>query len=140
MTPEKLGHPTSRPGSCLLIYDPLCTEYACCVYGPMMTATDVSEMERLQKRILKIIYGYNTSYRTALTLSGLDSLESRRADLFRKFAIKTAANPRFGSWFPAHKEYGYQIRKKKRYEEETAKTARLYRSPIFSMQRTLNVS
>ena len=89
-------------------------EYASCVYAPMMTQSDDEQLERMQKRILKTVYGYHTSYKEALEKSGLQSLKERREICLKKFTEKTAANSRFDAWFPTHRPYLYELRQKKR--------------------------
>ena len=105
---------------------------------PMMNESNKNELEKMQRRVLKIIYGNQISYSTALERSGLDSLEQRRQELFKKFTLKTSTNPRYSEWFPIHTPYKYQMRKMKRYEEKNANTERLYKSPIYPTRRLLN--
>ena len=113
-------------------------EYACPAYHPMMNISNTDDLERMQARILKIIYGYNTSYRKAMEMSGLPTLHDRRVEIESKFTLKNAGNPRFISWFPTHFPYNYELRKKKTYEEVKSNTNNLYRSPIYSMRRYSN--
>jgi len=52
-------------------------EYACLVWHPGLSKTQANEIERVQKRCLRIIYPEHT-YTEALLISGLDTLQSRR--------------------------------------------------------------
>ena len=113
-------------------------EYAVPVYHPLLTEDQKSLIESLQRRILKIIYGYKTSYARALESSGLPSLEDRRREIVEKFVLKIKMNPNFGHWIPTHRPYVYNMRNVQRYQEETAHTERLYKSPIFTFRRLLN--
>lgn len=113
-------------------------EYACCVYHPMMSMSDSNDLEKLQRRALKIIYGFDCSYKDAMEKAGILTLEERRREIFRKFTAKTSANQRFADWFPSHRPYLYELRAKKKYEELKANTDRLYKSPLFTMRRLLN--
>ena len=115
-----------------------CIEYASVVYGPMLTKSQANELERMQRRALKIIYGHKTSYADALSKAGLKPLEERRIATLEKFTRKAAANPRLEGWFPKHHVPQYGLRTIPTYEEEHATTDRLYRSPIFTMRRLLN--
>lgn len=63
---------------------------------------------------------------------------ARRLEIVKKFAVKTSQNPRFKSWFPEHEPYQYELRVKRKYKEERAKTERLKNNPIFMMRRILN--
>ena len=65
-------------------------EYAAPVYHPMLNQHQSDEIESLQRRSLKVIFGPETSYRTAMEKAVLPSLTSRREDIFRKFAKKTS--------------------------------------------------
>ena len=114
-------------------------EFACVTYGPMLTRELSDEIERLQLRATKIIYGRCVSYNTVLTETNLQSLEQRRKERIRKFAEKTVRNSRYSSrWFPRTQDGIHNIRAPKHYIEEHAKTDRLYKSPIFTMRRLLN--
>ena len=62
-------------------------EYACPVWHSGLSKTQSNEIERVQKRCLRIIYSKLT-YTDALFISGLDTLHARREnitrDLFRE--------------------------------------------------------
>ena len=113
-------------------------EYAIPVYHPLLTLTQSDKLEKLQKRALKIIYGYKVSFNEALTKSGLQRLSERRAEIFKKFCVKTSSNALFSHWLPLNTSTGYNLRKERKYKEEPARTERLMRSPIFAMRRLLN--
>jgi len=55
-------------------------EYACQVWHPGLTKKQSSEIERVQKRCLKLIYP-NLDYHQSLQMSGLEKLETRRESL-----------------------------------------------------------
>lgn len=57
-------------------------EYACPVWHPALTARQSNDIERVQKRCLKIIYP-ELCYDDALLLSGLDKLSVRRERLVK---------------------------------------------------------
>ena len=113
-------------------------EYACQVYGPLLAASHVNDIEKLQWRILKIIYGHRTTYQEAIDLAGTQTLEERRITICGKFAQKTLANGRFSRWFPREIPSTYPLRHQPLLEEKFASTERLYKSPIFTMRRVLN--
>ena len=76
-------------------------EYSSVIYHPMLTTEQSKDLERLQARALKNIYGYVYSHKKLLELSQLRTLEEERSiEACLKFAMKTANHPRFSSWFP----------------------------------------
>ena len=114
-------------------------EYTSNTYHPQLNRGQNNLLERVQKKCLKIIYGYGKSYQELLAASGLDTLEVRRARLFDKFTQKTKDNKRYKSWFPK-KDIMRDTRKIRPYLEENATSDRFYKSPIFAMSRLLNES
>ena len=64
-------------------------EYTSNVYHSQINKGQINMLERLQKRCLKILYGYSHSYEELLKLSGLETLEIRLQKSFEKFAKKT---------------------------------------------------
>ena len=113
-------------------------EYAVPAFHSLLTVGQSQELESMQRRALKSIYGYKTSYELALEMSGLERLDLRRNNIVRKFAHQTAKNPSYSHWFPPHSPSKYDLRRKRAYLEETARTERLKNSPIFAMRRILN--
>ena len=75
-------------------------EMACPVWNAGVTIQEIMLIERIQKTALAIILGgrYRT-YKEALTLLKMDTLETRRTKLCIKFALKAVKNPKFSSWF-----------------------------------------
>lgn len=57
-------------------------EYGCAVWHPGLTVSQSKDIERIQKRCLRIIY-HDLSYQEALVQSGLESLSSRRETIIR---------------------------------------------------------
>ena len=116
-------------------------EFACCTYGPMLNAALENDIERLQLRAFKIVFGVNVSYGTALANSETETLSERRNKLIEKFAHKTYQNPRYrNTWFPPAIQTPYITRNPKTLLEENSRTHRLYNSPIFHLRRVLNKS
>ena len=62
------------------------------IYHAMLTRTQAAELERMQKKILRLCFGRLTCYADKLRELGLESLETRRTKAARKFAIKTYRN------------------------------------------------
>ena len=63
--------------------------YVCQVYLPDYLS---KSLERIEKRVMKIIYGHDISYELALDQAGLNKLSSYRQHLCDKFFNKTIMN------------------------------------------------
>ena len=107
------------------------------VYHSQLNQYQINLLERVQKRSLRAIYGYQHTYEHLLELSGLERLQTRRQTAFEKFTNKTLENPKYQSWFPL-KTHVREVRNIRPYIEENAITQRLYRSPLYAMRRYLN--
>ena len=107
-------------------------------YGPMLTKEMSDELESIQKRACKLIFGWDSSYKELLEENKIESLEERRKKLILNFAVKTQKNPRFKDWFPEKEYEGLNLRKEKKYQELFARTERLKKSPLYHMRRALN--
>ena len=113
-------------------------EYATPVYSPLLGQNQIDEIESLQRRSLKIIFGHKTSYSKALELSGLSTLEQQRCEIARKFVSKLALNTKFNHWLPKHQPYNYELRNRLVYEDYEAHSDRLHKSPLYLYRRMLN--
>ena len=113
-------------------------EYALQVYHFGLTVAQSDRIEGFQRLALKIIYGFEISYRVALERSGLERLADRRINLCRSFAQKCTENPRYHHWFPMNIQSEYNLRTQRKFKEEFTATERRWRSPIFAMRRLLN--
>ena len=112
-------------------------EYSSVVYHSQLNTGQSNELEKIQKRCLRVIYGYEHQYQDLPTMSGLPSLEDRRTKAFQKFARNTLENPKYSHWFPA-KNQTRDTRSVAKFKEEKAIGNRLYNSPVFAMRRFLN--
>ena len=83
------------------------------------------------------MYGYNHTYEELLQMAGLQSLKGRRESAMLKFAQRMADNSNYCDLFPINTST-VVTRDHKYYQEENARTDRLYRSPLFTMRRLLN--
>jgi hypothetical protein len=113
-----------------------CIEFAQVIYGPMATAEQKADIEKLQSQSLRIIYCFNHSYRECLEKAGIQTLEERRKEAIRRFAAKTAIG-QYSHWFPRNEIIG-RTRNPLRYKECYARCDRLKNSPIYHMRRVLN--
>ena len=113
-------------------------DYASVIYGPMLTAAQRTDLERMQAIALKTILGWNHSYRSCLNISGLETLSDRRRAAEVNFAERTVANKRFKYWFPDNSDVPYNLRRRERYHTEFARSERLQNAPIYNLRRILN--
>ena len=135
---KKVGLPTN---DLLKIYFSLVRpviEYAASAYHSLLTNEQSEEIERLQKRILKVIYGWTYSYDTILTTQKIPSLKERRQELVTNFAQKSSKNPRFSSWFKKRAETPYNTRRRLEYEPTPLVTERDRKNPLTYMKDLLN--
>ena len=112
-------------------------EYCSPVYHPMLNCSMKEELEKMQKPALKIIFGFDKEYAAILAENNIQSLEKRREDAFLNYATKLSNSERFKEWFP-EQEHKTDLRQRKKYREDFARTNRLYNSPIYAMRRLLN--
>ena len=71
-----------------------------------------------------------SSYNTALELIELETLEDRRTNLCRKFAVKAAQHPKHRTWFKLNEGKEHTRSKKDQYKVPAARLARFENSPI----------
>jgi len=60
-------------------------EYACLVWHSSLTAAQSRALESIQRTAMRIIYDNDDDYTLPLILAGLDTLESRREQLTKRF-------------------------------------------------------
>ena len=68
------------------------------------------DIEQIQKRASKVIFGWNSSYDELIASGKLVSLEDRREKLTTNFAKKAAQDERFKHWFPIREYHGLNLR------------------------------
>ena len=103
-----------------------------------ITQSERADIERVQKGALYSIFGDNYgSYRNALKLANLNTLEARRDKLCSKFAKKAENNTKHKNWFkPKPKICTRQSNVK--YCKVIARTDRFKNSPICHLTSVLN--
>ena len=111
-------------------------EYAAPVWHSGLTKTDVSEIERVQKCAVAIIFS-NQPYKSVVKKNHLEPLEQRRDQLCLKFAVKSSKQPQFSQWFNP-KTKNINTRSKKPFHDVPFKTNRWRDSPIPYMTNLLN--
>ena len=113
-------------------------EFCSPIYHSLITKEQSCKLERLQKTALYVIYGFDKKYESILHISGLQTLEERRKNAFKNFALSVVKNERYASWFPRQEGHQINLREKRTFTEHYARTDRLYNSPLYSMRRLLN--
>ena len=111
-------------------------EYACPTFHPMLTGGMRDDIEMIQKRACRIIFGINMSYDVLVNDKKIETLEARRERLTVNFAKKCANSERFKHWFVKKPETN--LRRSLVFEESFARTERLKKSPLYYMRRALN--
>ena len=98
------------------------------------------DLERIQKCACHIILGESyESYRNALKMLDLESLDSRRNKLSLKFALKSEKHVKFNSWFkPAVKKVNTRLNIHK-YCNVRANHTRFAKSSLSFLTRLLNL-
>ena len=114
-------------------------DYTVPTYHPQLTGQMSNDIEGLQARAMKIVFGNDVSYRTVLEHGMIETHRERREKIVLKFAQKNLTSDRFGrEWFPENERAVYDFRERNDYLEEMARTNRLYKNPIYHMRRALN--
>ena len=86
-------------------------EYCSPVFHSMLTDEQTQRLESLQRRALRIIYGFDLPYGEIVAVSNIESLQSRRERACLEFARKLAGSQRFGNWFPLNERDGMETRR-----------------------------
>ena len=113
-------------------------DFASVSYNSLLTKEQSLNIERLQMKSMKIIYGENVAYSTVINEKIIEPLQARREEAVKKFAIKISKNSRFKKWLPTNREIGHALRRREKYYVPKLKTERGMKSPILQIRRLLN--
>ena len=114
-------------------------EYTSPVFSSMLTESEISDIERIQKIVLKVVLGDNySSYDQACILMNTTTLQQRRADLSLKFALSCLESAQHKHLFTQRKSLYYQLRNIKSFEVPFCHSERYYSSPLPHLTRILN--
>ena len=108
-------------------------EYAVPVWNAGLTAKQVYDLERVQKRALRIILGATyTTYQEALDKTNLCTLQQRKKGICLKFATELGKSISFKDWLPKQRGYRvqYNLRDSNKISRVRCKTNRHKNSPI----------
>ena len=115
-------------------------EYCSIIYHPLLTVSQSDIIEKMQKQIVKLAFGWKTSYNVICAEQDITTLKQRRVDYIDRFVSKSIHNSRFkDNWFPLREEAIYNLRERNPYRETKARTKRYYNSPLSYMRRRANV-
>ena len=108
-------------------------EYASPVFHRSLPNYISEDLERIQRRALRIIYP-DLSYSVALETAGLPKLHERREKISTDLSDKIVCDPthRLYSLLPQRKSCKYALRRKRDFTVPKCKTERLKNSFIFS--------
>jgi hypothetical protein len=105
-------------------------EYACPVWHSGLTTTLSDDIERVQKRCMRIIYP-DLSYTDALSVSGLETLSERREKITRELFVSIQQPTHvLHSLLPLRPNHNIPIRDNYLYSLPSAKTNRYFNSFI----------
>ena len=122
-------------------YERSLLEYAVPVWNSGLTVKQVEDLERTQKRALRIILGASyTTYEDALKETNLTSLKERRRILSTKFATDLSKSKSFKDWLPKQRceQVQYNLRNKNKLSQILCKTNRYKNSAISYFVKLLN--
>ena len=116
------------------------TEYCSVVFHSRLTKEESDKLERIQRVCLKIILGHMyIDYESALEMSGLETLKSRRVKRCLDFSLKCIEHPKNNRLFPLNtRTYGQDRNTKETFEVNWARTESYKNSTIPYCQRMLN--
>ena len=105
-----------------------------------LTEKNRADIERVQKSAVKIILKNSyTSYKEALSILKLDSLDDRRSKLCLKFAKNCLKHEKMKQLFPlASKNHPMKKRISEKFKVQYANTERYRKSAVPFMQHLLN--
>ena len=109
------------------------------VYHTMLTKAQADELEGMQRRVIRLCFGFATSADNIARDLGIGSLKARRENAVLKFTRKAMATERFArKWFIEREEVETSIRKRRPFIEKRARTERFLKSPLIHLQKTAN--
>ena len=117
-------------------------EFGAPVWNSGLTKEEIYDIERIQKSFLHIVLGSDyDNYENALKLSKLETLQSRRITLCRRFATKAAKHPKHQHWFQLADPNAPNTRSEKlKYKLPLCRLSRFQKSPISYLTSLLNTN
>ena len=114
-------------------------EFATPYFTPIMTIKQSSDIEGIQKIVMKVILGRRYQlYDQACKLLDVSSLQNRRKHLSLNFALACLKSPQHSNLFVQRKSMYYKLRNIKSFEVPFCHTKRYSCSPIPYLTSLLN--
>ena len=115
-------------------------EHSATVWHSSLSKENRDDLERVQKTAFRIILGERfKTYKKALQLLDLQTLDERREQLCLTFAKRASKHPKFMHFFPLNqKSHQMNTRNFEKFKVHYAHTERLKNSAIIYMQKLLN--
>ena len=114
-------------------------EYSSPAFNSMLTVENISDIERVQKIVLKVILDTKyLNYDQACQILKTESLQSRRKSLALKFALKAVKSDHHKHLFKQRKSTYYKLRNLKSFEVPFCHTERYKNSPVPYLTELLN--
>ena len=114
-------------------------EQSSVVWGSSISKKNDKDIERVQKVTVNLILNKNHSYKEALDILNIPTLRQRRKMLSARFAEKCSTNEKTKNMFRiTRKKHTMKTRSQRNFLETYARTARLAKSAIPTMQKHLN--
>ena len=119
-------------------------ELAVPAWAPGLTQTEANQLERIQKTACAIILGPKyVSYKSALKILDMQTLESRRQTICLSFGKKALKSDKFQNWFSVENDSGPVIKTrnfkpKPKLKPVKTRTKRYANSPIPYLTNLLN--
>ena len=109
------------------------------VYHPMLSKYQAQQIERMQKLVTRLCFGFDKPYEQACREQDLLTLATRRKNAIKKFTARALKNDKFApKWFVPRQETGHNLRNPEPYEVRRTKTERYKNSPLMNIRRTAN--
>ncbi len=124
---------------CYCIFIRPVLEYAAPVWHPGLTRKQSDLLEQVQRQCLRTMLP-NASYREALHITGLHTLEKRRRQLCLSFAQDLLGSEEFSCWLPRQRRdcHGRVLRNNRKFDSLPSRTVRFTKSPLAYMTGLLN--
>ena len=114
-------------------------EYCSPVYHAIINGGQSADLEHMHRLAITVCYGGNVEVRGLMADLGIETLEARRIRRTDSFVAKAVRNPRLAeSWFPLRPDNGHNLRVRRPFLEESARTSRKFNSPIAYYRRRAN--
>ena len=115
-------------------------EYCSIIYHSLIPEYLSERLERVQKQVMRIIFGWTRDYSGLVEDGTIEKLSTRRENNCLKFALNNCNTERFGRrWFPRNTtERLARCTTRRKYVEKAYRTERDRNNPLQYMLRQLN--